>query len=240
MRSARHRGRSAANRPPTSVDAPPGASARISGDRSASATSLQPIACPNLAPARPLRHASSHSARPVARPMHRDDVQRMRSTRRAREPDEAVALIVVGGQRRRATARRQPRVHPPPPVQTSKSASRFHRSSGRRPSRAPQCGPEPCSSALCPSAPHPHLERGYLVVPACAHRGWWTSTRIRTPPSQNVIEPDDPARKAGYSRPHTSHCGPEGIYMNALGNPEGDAPGGIFRLDGESLDAKGA
>ena len=41
-------------------------------------------------------------------------------------------------------------------------------------------------------------------------------------------------RKTGYSRPHTSHCGPDAIYMSALGGANGaDGPGGIFRLDRE-------
>jgi len=100
-----------------------------------------------------------------------------------------------------------------------------------------------CSSALCPWAPHPHLERRYLLIPGLR------SSRIHVvdvkgdphnPKLAKIIEPDELARKAGYSRPHTSHCGPEGIYMDALGNPEGDAPGGIFLLDHESLDVKGA
>jgi len=54
-----------------------------------------------------------------------------------------------------------------------------------------------------------------------------------------VIEPDDVARKAGYSRPHTSHCGPTGVFMNALGDPKGDGPGGIFTLDPEDFTIQG-
>jgi methanethiol oxidase len=100
-----------------------------------------------------------------------------------------------------------------------------------------------CSSALCPWAPHPHLERRYLLVPGLR------SSRIHiidvkgdphNPKLEKVIEPEELARKAGYSRPHTSHCGPDGIYMGALGNPGGDGPGGLFLLDHESLDLKGA
>jgi selenium-binding protein 1 len=45
--------------------------------------------------------------------------------------------------------------------------------------------------------------------------------------------------KAGYSRLHTVHCGPEGIYVNALGNAEGKAPGGIFLLAPDSFDVMG-
>jgi selenium-binding protein 1 len=36
------------------------------------------------------------------------------------------------------------------------------------------------------------------------------------------------AERAGYTRPHTVHCGPEGIYVTAFGNGEGKGPGGVF------------
>ncbi|MHA6688265.1 selenium-binding protein SBP56-related protein [Mesorhizobium sp. A556] len=42
--------------------------------------------------------------------------------------------------------------------------------------------------------------------------------------------------KAKYSRLHTTHCGPEGIYVNALGNAEGRGPGGIFLIDSNSFE----
>ena len=99
-----------------------------------------------------------------------------------------------------------------------------------------------CSSCLCPYAPHPHMERRYLVVPGLR------SSRIhiidtkpdpKNPKIVQVIEPEEIAEKAGYSRFHTIHCGPEGIYVNALGNAEGKAPGGIFLLDPESFDVLG-
>jgi methanethiol oxidase len=100
-----------------------------------------------------------------------------------------------------------------------------------------------CSSALCPWAPHPHVERRYLLVPGLR------SSRIhvldvksdpRSPKIVKVVEADEIARKAGYSRPHTVHCGPDGIYVSALGNPEGDGPGGIFLLDHDDFSVKGA
>lgn len=99
-----------------------------------------------------------------------------------------------------------------------------------------------CSSALCPYAPHPHVERRYLMLPALR------SSRIflfdvkpdpRAPKLHRVIEADEIAQRAGYSRPHTLHCGPDGIYVSALGNPEGDGPGGIFILDCDSFDVLG-
>jgi len=99
-----------------------------------------------------------------------------------------------------------------------------------------------CSSCLCPFSPHPHMQRRYLVVPGMR------SSRIhildtRPDPTQprivKVIEPDELIRKTGYSRPHTAHCGPDGIYVNALGDSEGNGPGGIFVLDAETFEIKG-
>jgi len=100
-----------------------------------------------------------------------------------------------------------------------------------------------CSSALCPYAPHPHVERRYLIVPGLrSSRIHVVDTRPdpRQPTLAKVIEPDEVARKTGYSRPHTSHCGPDGIYMSALGAPNGDGPGGIFVLDHESFEVQRA
>jgi selenium-binding protein 1 len=49
----------------------------------------------------------------------------------------------------------------------------------------------------------------------------------RSPKLVRVIEADELASKAGYSRPHTVHCGPGGIFMSALGGAGGDdGPGG--------------
>jgi selenium-binding protein 1 len=99
-----------------------------------------------------------------------------------------------------------------------------------------------CSSCLCPNAPHPHMERRYLIVPGLR------SSRIhildtkpdpRNPRVVKVIEPEAVTRATGYSRPHTSHCGPDGIYLNAIGSANGDGPGGIFLLDPETFDLKG-
>jgi methanethiol oxidase len=54
-----------------------------------------------------------------------------------------------------------------------------------------------------------------------------------------VIEPEEVAEKASYTRPHTVHCGPEGIYVAALGNREGKGPGGVFLMDHETFDVRG-
>src|SRR5215216_2686088 len=100
-----------------------------------------------------------------------------------------------------------------------------------------------CSSALCPWMPHPHVERRYLVVPGLRSSRIYvfdTKADPRRPELVKTIEPEEIARKTGYSRVHTVHCGPDGIYVNALGNAEGDGPGGIFVLDHDSFEVKGA
>jgi selenium-binding protein 1 len=99
-----------------------------------------------------------------------------------------------------------------------------------------------CSAALCPYAPHPHVERRYLVIPALrSSRVYIVDTKPdpRQPRLTRVIEPEEIARKAGYSRPHTVHCGTDGIYVSALGNPDGDGPGGIFVIDHDTFEVRG-
>jgi selenium-binding protein 1 len=99
-----------------------------------------------------------------------------------------------------------------------------------------------CSSALCPWAPHPHVERRYLIVPGLR------SSRLHivdvkedphNPKIVKVIEAEDMARRTGYSRPHTSHCGPDGLYLSALGAPDGSGPGGVMLLDHDDFDPLG-
>jgi selenium-binding protein 1 len=99
-----------------------------------------------------------------------------------------------------------------------------------------------CSSALCPANPHPHMERRYLIVPGLR------SSRIHIidtkpdpakPRIVKVIEPEEVARKSGYTRPHTIHCGPEGIYVTALGSADGTGPGGVFLMDHNTFEIIG-
>ena len=99
-----------------------------------------------------------------------------------------------------------------------------------------------CSSCLCPYAPHPHMERRYLLVPGI------NSSRIhiidtkpdpRQPKIVKVIEPEEFTGRTGFTGPHTIHCGPDGIYGSALGSASGDGPGGIFTMDPESFELLG-
>ena len=99
-----------------------------------------------------------------------------------------------------------------------------------------------CSSCLCPNAPHPHMERRYLVVPGLRSSRIYildTGPDPRQPVISRVIEPEELAERTGYSRPHTVHCGPGVIYVTALGNAEGKGPGGIAMLDAQSFDPLG-
>jgi methanethiol oxidase len=99
-----------------------------------------------------------------------------------------------------------------------------------------------CSSALCPTAPHPHVERRYLIVPGLRSSRLYvidTKDDPRNPTIVKEIAAEELASKADYSRPHTIHCGPDGIYVSALGNGAGDGPGGIAVLDHTTFEVRG-
>ena len=99
-----------------------------------------------------------------------------------------------------------------------------------------------CSSCLCPYSPHPHMERRYLDGAGdafVAHPRARHEARSAKPQLVKVIEAREVARRTGYSRPHTAHCGPDGIYVNALGSLDGEGPGGIFILDPETFEILG-
>ncbi|RDH75096.1 selenium-binding protein [Mycolicibacterium moriokaense] len=98
-----------------------------------------------------------------------------------------------------------------------------------------------CSSALCHEG-HDHrngLERRYLLVPGIRSSNTYvldTKPDPRNPVLTHTIEAGELAAKAGYSRPHTVHCGPGGIFMSALGGANGDdGPGGVALLDHDTF-----
>ena len=102
-----------------------------------------------------------------------------------------------------------------------------------------------CSSALSPLTGHAFYERRYLIIPGIRSSRIYI---IDTHPSpteakiHKIIEPEEVFAKTGYSRPHTVHCGPEGIYVSTLGGggPDGtDGPPGIFVLDCETFEIRG-
>jgi selenium-binding protein 1 len=104
-----------------------------------------------------------------------------------------------------------------------------------------------CSSALCHQGNgngHGPLERRYLLVPGLrSSRTYVLDTKHdpRNPKVVHEITAEELARKAGYSRPHTLHCGPGGIFMSALGGANGaDGPGGVALLDHDTFEVLGA
>ena len=133
-------------------------------------------------------------------------------------------------------------------IDTDRESSRFGQMVGRV--DLPYAGDElhhfgwnACSSALCPYAPHPHVARRYLIVPGLRSSRIYvldTQPNPASPQIAKVIEPEELMHATGYSRPHTVHCGSDGIYLSALGNAAGDGPGGIFLLDHDSFDPLGA
>ena len=79
-----------------------------------------------------------------------------------------------------------------------------------------------CSSALSPFSNHPFVERRYLIIPGIrSSRIYIVDTKPDSarPTIAKIIEPEEVFKKTGYSRPHTVHCGPEGIYVSTLGAP---------------------
>jgi selenium-binding protein 1 len=99
-----------------------------------------------------------------------------------------------------------------------------------------------CSSHLCAYAPHAHVERRYLVLPGTQSSNIHivdTKPDPRNPVVIRTIDAETVAKRTGYANLHTAHCGPDGIYVNALGAPSGDGPGGIFVMDHETFDIRG-
>jgi methanethiol oxidase len=113
-----------------------------------------------------------------------------------------------------------------------------------------------CSSALCHDGhghhadghhTHEHaapLERRYLLVPGIRSSHTYvldTKPDPRNPVLSRTIDAAELAAKAGYSRPHTVHCGPGGIFMSALGGANGaDGPGGVALIDHDTFEVIGA
>ena len=102
-----------------------------------------------------------------------------------------------------------------------------------------------CSSALSPLTGHAFLERRYLIIPGIrSSRIYIVDTKPDPTKAKihKIIEPEEIFKKTGYSRPHTVHCGPEGIYISTLGGggKDGtDGPPGVFIMDCQTFDVLG-
>jgi methanethiol oxidase len=84
------------------------------------------------------------------------------------------------------------------------------------------------------------LQRRFLLLPGLRSSRihvYDTQPDPRSPRLHKTIEPEELAAKAGYSRPHTLHCGPDGVFLTCLGGANGDeGPGGIALLDHNTFD----
>jgi selenium-binding protein 1 len=102
-----------------------------------------------------------------------------------------------------------------------------------------------CSSALSPLTGHAFQQRRYLIIPGIRSSRIYVIDTMPHPTQSKIhkiIEPEEVFHKTGYSRPHTVHCGPEGIYVSTLGGKgvDGtDGPPGIFIMDCETFDVVG-
>ena len=102
-----------------------------------------------------------------------------------------------------------------------------------------------CSSALSPMSGHAFLQRRYLIIPGMRSSRIYVVDTQPDPTQPKIIktiEPEEILHKTGYSRPHTVHCGPEGIYVSTLGGagPDGtEGPPGVFIIDCETFDILG-
>ena len=102
-----------------------------------------------------------------------------------------------------------------------------------------------CSSALSPMAGHAHLERRFLIIPGIRSSRIYVIDTKPDPTKariHKIIEPEELMARTGYSRPHTIHCGPEGVYVSTLGGGGADGtdgPPGIFIMDCESFEVLG-
>ncbi|MFI6448195.1 selenium-binding protein SBP56-related protein [Kitasatospora sp. NPDC050543] len=100
-----------------------------------------------------------------------------------------------------------------------------------------------CSSALAHTC-HDRPERRYLLLPGLrSSRLHVMDTRpdpVR-PRLVKVVSAEELAERAGYSRPHTLHCGPGGVFLSCLGGADGaDGPGGVALLDHTTFEVQRA
>src|SRR5688500_12739697 len=84
------------------------------------------------------------------------------------------------------------------------------------------------------------LQRRYLLLPGLRSSNihvYDTQPDPANPTLVKTISAEELGSKAGYSRPHTLHCGPDGIFLSCLGGANGDdGPGGIALLDHNTFD----
>ncbi|WP_243788328.1 selenium-binding family protein [Saccharopolyspora gloriosae] len=84
------------------------------------------------------------------------------------------------------------------------------------------------------------LARRFLLVPGLRSSQLHVLDTVPDPRAPSLIKTitaGELAANAGYSRPHTLHCGPDGVFLTCLGGRDGaDGPGGIALLDHTTFD----
>ncbi|MCW2510948.1 MAG: selenium-binding protein [Modestobacter sp.] len=100
-----------------------------------------------------------------------------------------------------------------------------------------------CSSALMHEGHdmgEDGLQRRFLLLPGLRSSRihvYDTQPDPRSPQLHKTVDASELAQRAGYSRPHTLHCGPDGVFLTCLGGADGnDGPGGIALLDHNTFD----
>jgi selenium-binding protein 1 len=86
------------------------------------------------------------------------------------------------------------------------------------------------------------LARRYLIVPGIRSSNlhvFDTQPDPRRPQLTKTVTAKELASVAGYSRPHTLHCGPDGVFLTCLGGADSDGPGGIAVLNHDTFDVVG-
>jgi methanethiol oxidase len=99
-----------------------------------------------------------------------------------------------------------------------------------------------CSSALCPTGDHKHGDRRYLIVPGLRSSNLYvfdTLDNPTEPPIVKALGAEELGKRAGYSRPHTVHCGPGAVFVSCLGGDGEEGPGGIALLDHSTFEVTG-
>ncbi len=99
-----------------------------------------------------------------------------------------------------------------------------------------------CSSALGPGGGHDHGDRRYLIVPGLRSSRLYVLDTKENPAAPQIVKvlgAEELGKRANYSRPHTVHCGPGGVFVSCLGGGSNEGPGGVALLDHSTFEVHG-
>src|SRR3984893_5894608 len=99
-----------------------------------------------------------------------------------------------------------------------------------------------CSSPPLRAGGRAHGHRRTLIVPGLRSSRLYVLDTGQTPASPQIVKvlgPEELGKRAGYSRPHTVHCGPGAVFVSSLGGYGEEGPGGIALLDQNTFDVIG-